>query len=200
VLPTGSDNRGSSLSSESDHSLLRRFRRGENDAATELYLRYAKRLLALTRKQTSPAFAARFDAEDVVQSVFRTFFRRVSEGLYDVPPGAELWQLLLIVAINKIRTLATHHRAQRRDVLKSFGSDELSRYSGTTDDMALHVLNLVIRELIDEMPEAQQKIVEMRIQGFQVDEIASATTRSKRTIERVLQRFRLRLSDLIEGQ
>jgi RNA polymerase sigma-70 factor (ECF subfamily) len=199
VRSADSDN-GSSASDASDHSLLRRFRSGENDAATELYVRYAKRLMALTRKQTSPAFASRFDAEDVVQSVFRTFFRRVSEGMYDVPPGTELWQLLLIVAIHKIRTLATYHRAKKRDVAKSHGSEELERYSASDDSMPLHILNLVIREIIDEMPESQKNIVELRLQGFQVEEIAVRTNRSKRTIERILQRFRARLSDLIEAE
>src|SRR5574341_751939 len=64
----------------SDRSLLRRFRRGEEDAATLLYLRYADRLRALTVAQCSPDLAQRVDADDIVQSVFRTFFRRAAQG------------------------------------------------------------------------------------------------------------------------
>jgi hypothetical protein len=33
------------------------------------------------------------DAVDLVQSIFRTFFRRVRRGCYDVPDGEELWKL-----------------------------------------------------------------------------------------------------------
>jgi RNA polymerase sigma-70 factor (ECF subfamily) len=126
-----------------DHSLLARYRKGEQDAATQLYLRYAARLQSWASSQTSSVFTARFDEEDVVQSVFRTLFRRVSDGLYDVPPGEELWQLLLVIALNKIRKLATFHRAQKRDVGKTLGSDELDLVSNRNqshDENSLQIL------------------------------------------------------------
>ena len=69
----------------SDASLLCRFRRGDDDAATELYLRYARRLTTFAARQTSPQLATRFDPEDVIQSVFHSFFRRTSDGSFDVP-------------------------------------------------------------------------------------------------------------------
>ncbi|MEZ6117803.1 MAG: ECF-type sigma factor [Pirellulaceae bacterium] len=94
----------------SDGSLLRRIQGGEEDAATQLYLRYSNRLIALAKHNTSPELAVRFDPEDVVQSVFRSFFRRASGGCYDVPEGGELWRLLLVLALNKVRGLAIHHR------------------------------------------------------------------------------------------
>src|SRR5437763_46346 len=68
----------------SDRSLLARFRGGEPDAFTRLYFRYARRLQALAAAQTSPDLARRAEPEEIVQSVFRTFFRRVAEGHYDV--------------------------------------------------------------------------------------------------------------------
>src|SRR5687768_11333472 len=69
----------------SDASLLRRYRRGEEDAATELYLRYAGRLRVLADTRASPELKQRVDPEDIVQSVFRTFFRRAAVGQYDAP-------------------------------------------------------------------------------------------------------------------
>src|SRR4051812_37943280 len=80
----------------SDRSLLRQFRQGEKDAPTELYLRYAARLRALAEKQSGADLARRVDPEDIVQSVFRTFFRRAAHGQYDVPQGEEIWKLLLV--------------------------------------------------------------------------------------------------------
>src|SRR5580658_3450132 len=88
----------------SDRSLLVRLRGGQQDAATELYLRYAQRLRALVRSRCSPQLSRRLEPDDIVQSVFRRFFRRVLQGDYDVPPGEELWGLLLVIALNKIRT------------------------------------------------------------------------------------------------
>src|SRR6516225_2129441 len=100
----------------SDRSLLRRFRAGQEDAATQLYLRYAGRLLALAQAQCAPDLAPRVDPEDIVQSVFRTFFRRAAQGHYEVPEGEELWKLFLVIGLNKIRATATFHRAAKRDV------------------------------------------------------------------------------------
>src|SRR5437588_12669938 len=100
----------------SDHSLLARLRGGQKDAAMELYLRYAQRLRALVRARCSSQLARRLEPDDIVQSVFRRFFRRVLQGDYDVPPGEELWGLLLVIALNKIRTEETFHRAGKRDI------------------------------------------------------------------------------------
>ena len=105
----------------SDRTLLRRFQNGEDDAATALYLRYAKRLQRLAELQTGEELAVRLDPEDIVQSVFRTFFRRAAQGHYEIPDGEELWKLFLVIALNKIRAIAQYHRAAKR--LRSVSAD-----------------------------------------------------------------------------
>src|SRR5437762_486755 len=99
-----------------DSSLLRRLREGNQDAATKLYLRYAERLRLLARAECSPDLARRIDADDIVQSVFASFFQGVNRGLYEVPAGEELWKLFLVIALNKIRAKGVFHRAAKRDV------------------------------------------------------------------------------------
>src|SRR3954447_12340517 len=111
----------------SDHSLLERYRGGHDDAPTQLYVRYAERLLALAAAQRSAGLAARVDPEDIVQSVFRTFFRRAAEGQYDVPEGEEIWKLLLVIALNKVRAVGAYHRAARRDVRHTAGGESFDR-------------------------------------------------------------------------
>lgn len=196
------NNGGNNETAITDHSLLRRFREGEEDAATRLYLRYAARLQALASKQTSPQLASRFDPDDVVQSVFRTFFRRVSDGLYDVPPGEELWGLFLVLSLNKIRGLSRHHGAMKRDAKKTFGSKALTKLEKIDihDETSLTVLTMVVEELMDELPEKNRPVVELRIIGHTVDEIAAKTKRSKRTVERLLGDFRNKLSGLIDKE
>jgi RNA polymerase sigma-70 factor (ECF subfamily) len=187
----------------SDSSLLRRFRKGEEDAATALYVRYAKRLQALAKAQTSPDLAGRFDPEDVVQSVFLTFFRRAFKGYYEVPHGEELWQLLLIIALNKVRTLGVHHRAKKRDVTQTHGSDHLQALAGKqaqSDDMSMQMLRISIDEVLADLTESQQQTVELRIEGHDVATIAKQTGRSKRTVERILQMFRVRLTELVHEE
>src|SRR6266852_3168881 len=100
----------------SDTSLLRRFRLGSEDAAAELYRRYAHRLRRLARRQSSSVLARRVDADDIVQSVFCAFFQAARKGYYDVPDGEDLWKLILVIALNKVRTKRTFHQAAKRDV------------------------------------------------------------------------------------
>jgi RNA polymerase sigma-70 factor (ECF subfamily) len=184
----------------SDRSLLRRFRGGEADAATELYLRYAERLRALATGQFAADLAPRVDADDIVQSVFRTFFRRVRQGQYDVPDGEDLWKLFLVIALHKIRSTATYHRAAKRDVRVTATGlpDSAARHRlAAPDETALTTLRLVIDELLDALPSSMRAIVELRVEGHEVDEIARRTQRSRRSVERALQEFRARLSPLI---
>jgi RNA polymerase sigma-70 factor (ECF subfamily) len=192
-----------SLSERTDHSLLRRIRDGEQDAATALYLRYAQRIKALAEAKTSAVLSARIDPEDVVQSVFRTFFRRASEGHYDVPHGDELWKLFLVISLNKIRTIASYHRAAKRDVSATVTLDRSgsfdARRDGSNDD-ALRILKITIEETLVDLPMAQREMVHLRIEGCGVAEIAAKTQRSKRSVERVLQQFRSRLGRLLLGE
>src|SRR5437764_6938084 len=109
----------------SDGSLLRRYRDGEEEAATALYLRYARRLRALAARRTGGDLGGRFDADDVVQSVFRAFFQAVRRRAYDVPPGGEIWGLLLVLALNKIRNRVEYHRAAKRDAHQTAADPDL---------------------------------------------------------------------------
>ena len=174
-----------------DHSLLRQFRGGQVDAATELYSRYATRLLELAKSRTGAELGQSVDPEDVVQSVFRTFFRRAAEGSYQVPNGDTLWKLLMVIALNKIRSLADYHRAGKRDVRRT--QPMLEPVPSDSEQESLNILQLTIDELTSQLHESHQQIIRMRIEGYGVDEIATKVQRSKRTTERVLQAFREQL-------
>jgi DNA-directed RNA polymerase specialized sigma24 family protein len=65
------------------------------------------------------------------------------------------------------------------------------------DEGALTVLRMVIEELMEGLPAANRRMIELRIEGYEVAEIAERVERSKRTVERVLQGFRDRLEGLI---
>jgi RNA polymerase sigma-70 factor (ECF subfamily) len=187
----------------SDRSLLRRNPEGNQDAATQLYLRYACRLEALARVECGPDLNRRLDVEDIVQSVFGSFFRGVSQGDYDVPAGEELWRLFCVIALNKIRAKGAYHRAAKRDVRRTAGGEVLAqaRVSGPHDEAALALLELTVREALGRLPPLHQAMLELRTQGYEVLEIARETGRAKRTVERVLQEGRDSLRALLaEGE
>jgi len=186
--------------SKSDHDLLEAFRSGQMDASTRLYMKYADRLIGMTARKSSSELAAKVDPEDIVQSVFRTFFRRVEKGQYDVPEGEDIWKLLLVITLNKIRAVVAFNRAAKRDMRRTRSDamvEEAVAQADNKDEIALATLRIVIDELLADQLEVNQIIIRQRIEGYDILEIAKNVNRSKRTVERVLQEFRARLSQLI---
>src|SRR5262245_24535885 len=59
---------------------MQRLRAGEDDAAREVFERFARRLVLLARARFDKQLAHRVDPEDVVQSAFKSFFIRQREG------------------------------------------------------------------------------------------------------------------------
>ena len=190
-------------SESSDGSLLRHLQAGNEDAATEIYCRYVHRLQALARAKCPRGLARHVDAEDIVQSVFRCFFRRASQGYYEVPAGDELWKLFLVIALNKIRAHGAFHTAAKRDVRQTEGGELLDAAVASArpeDDAAYVFLRLAVDEALERLPPAHRAIIQLRIEGHEVAEIADKMGRSKRTVERVLQEARQKLSQLLDEQ
>jgi RNA polymerase sigma-70 factor (ECF subfamily) len=121
-------------------------------------------------------------------------------GHYTIPDGEEIWKLLLVIALNKVRAIGAFHRAAKRDVRRTSGGEAFDRaiesQYGRGGD-ALSLLRLVVEELLQSQPEAHRRMIELRIEGHEVNEIAATVQRSKRSVERVLQDFRQKLDALI---
>ncbi|HVK11613.1 MAG TPA: sigma-70 family RNA polymerase sigma factor [Gemmataceae bacterium] len=185
--------------SASDATLLHQFQGGEGEAATALYLRYAGRLRAMAAAQATSDLNRRVDPEDIVQSVFRTFFRRAAAGEYEVPAGVDLWKLFLVIGLNKVRAVAAHHKAAKRDVRQTAGEDALEAAPPANPEDDLRVLQLTIDELLAPLPPVHREIVTLRIAGHEVAEIAAKTGRAKRSVERILQEFKASLGAVLSN-
>src|SRR5438105_5890518 len=97
-------------------SLMKRWQAGDQQAATDLFRRYAERLIALARRRLSTRLLCRVDAEDVVQSACRSFFSAASAGQFDVKCGGDLWQLLVVITLRKLRNQVQRHTRHKRSV------------------------------------------------------------------------------------
>lgn len=184
---------------KTDRSLIRSVRDGDRDAADGLFERYQRKLTGLAHRGLGRDLSGRLDPEDITQSVFRTFFRRISRGQYDVPPGETIWKLLSTIALNKIRAAGVHHRAAKRDVRKSTDVMDIASLSGALagDEDALRILHLTIEEVIGVLTEPQQQIIQLRLEDRDIVSISQETGLSKRTVERVLHGFRAQLKKAI---
>src|SRR4051794_21274922 len=89
----------------------------DDEAARRIWERYVRRLLNVAQQDLERAVQARLGAEDVVQSAFRSYFRRRAD--YDLADRDELWSLLVTITLNKVRNANRHHRRKKRDVRRT---------------------------------------------------------------------------------
>ena len=91
--------------------LLERFRGGDELAAEALFARYFERLTSLARSRLSTRLARRTDPEDIVLSVYRSFFVEAREGRYTLGRGGDLWRLLSSITRHKLLRQVRHQSA-----------------------------------------------------------------------------------------
>lgn len=187
---------GAGRLASTDHSLASRVKDGDQEAAHVLYKRYAQRVFGLVDSKLGNKLRASTDAEDIVQSVFRSMFRGVQAGNYEVQPGSTLWNLLAVISLTKLRRKALHQAAQRRDVerlvsLQTVAEQEANDVS--TDEF----LKLCVRETMQKLRPTDREILLLRIQGFTVAEISEQMSLSDRTIARRLRTSRKHLASLL---
>ena len=123
---------------------------------------------------------SRLDPEDVVQSVFRTFFTRLKNDQFEIADDDDLSKLLVRITLHKTLRQIAYHRAARRDPGHEAPQGELSQHD-IMQVMAKEPTPVTVVTFIDQLdhflgrlsPEEQQ-ILTLRLQGFSTDEIASA--------------------------
>src|SRR5438552_55665 len=91
--------------------LVAQWRAGNEQAAAQLFHRYALRLITLAHGRLSAKLAARVDPEDVVQSAYRSFFVGARNGRYALERSGDLWRLLVAITLHKVRRQVEVHTA-----------------------------------------------------------------------------------------
>lgn len=189
-------------------NLMRRWQAGDQQAASELFGRYAERLIALARSRLSAQLARRVDPEDVVQSAYRSFFAGAREGQYDIRRGGDLWSLLVAMTLYKLKDQVKHHTAGKRSIHaeESFGSEDsllgIQPHLVAQAPSPVAAIALVdeIEQLMRRLEPLQRRMLELRLQGHNLHEIAAQTQRSLSTVCRVLDRVKQELEQARAGQ
>src|SRR6266852_848168 len=70
---------------------LSQLQSGDDAAVREVFQRFSRRLIGLARKQFNAMLRNKVDPEDVVQSVYKSFFLRYGEGKLHVESWDNLW-------------------------------------------------------------------------------------------------------------
>lgn len=184
---------------ERSGDLLARWRAGDQQAADQLFRRYTSRLVALARSRLPAKLGARMDAEDVVQSVYRSFFAGAGAGRYEVQRGGDLWRLLVTITLHKLYLQVKRHARQKRDVRREQALDPdhgllqaLAKEPGPAE--ALSLLD-ELEQVMSPLKPLPRRILELRLQGWTIAEIAAETRRSERRVHYVIEEVKQQLEE-----
>ncbi len=169
----------------------------------ELVERYTHGLLALARRQLPDRVRARVDPEDVVQSVYRSFFKRLHEGRFAFDESHDVWRLLAAMTYHKARNAAKFHLRDRRDARRELTLAGSETPAGPPEEAGAGDVDLLyecLEQLLARLPENYRDIVVRRLDGQSIEEVAGAVRRSRRTVLRVLAHVQELAARELEGE
>lgn len=175
-----------------------------NDSAADwraLFERFSRRLIGLARCHLETRLQQKVDPEDVVQSVYKSFFLRYGDG--ELPAGGwdGLWGLLSLITIRKCADRARYFEAERRDVSREVhaqpaGDSGAAWFAAAgrepTPDEAV-ALAETVEELLRSLSGDERGIIELSLQGYTTQEISQQLGRAERSVRRLRERVRKQL-------
>ena len=177
---------------ESFEEIRVRLERGEPGAETEIFNRFADRLVRKARSRLNKRLKQKVGASDVVQSVFRTFFRRLRQGEFPAKDWTELSRILATITIRKCNRQAEKYQADRRDVRREANLQDKNDNSAplfepqarapTPDEVIM--LSDMMQQIMEQLDERQRQVLELVLAEYTRAEIAQQLGCSERTVYR----------------
>jgi RNA polymerase sigma factor (sigma-70 family) len=183
--------------SPEEQALIDLWRQGDQDAARKIVERYLDRLLHVARARISQRLSSRVDAEDIVQSVFRTFFVRLKDGRFVFAEQEDLCKLLMRITLHKTLRQVAFHKAAKRDPGMETEQGEHHRERllalldrDPTPEAAVAFIDQ-LEHFLTQLEPTERQILELRLQGYNNDEIVEKLNlKYDRKIRRALEHVR----------
>jgi RNA polymerase sigma factor (sigma-70 family) len=194
-------NTACTMGDDASIELLARWRAGDARAADELFSRYTSQLIALARRRLSAQVARRVDAEDIVQSAYCCFHAAACDDRIVLQRSGDLWRLLARITLNTLCKAVEHHTVAKRAVGReqSFGGESSlmalgEAVAGTPSPWEAIAFIEELELVLKGSSPQRRRMVELRLQGYRIAEIAQATGRSERLVWKVLDQIKDRLN------
>lgn len=195
---------------ESDwDQLVLGLRAGTPEACAKFWKHYGSELMRLADRHISERLKRRVGADDLVQSACRTFFRRLSDGQFELPDADALWRLMVAITVTKARRAARNHGRAKRDMNAEVRIDDAAGYEGKMDQAGLVDASdspIDVAEFHDQMErlfeclsDQECQVVNLKLQQFTNREIAERMACSERTVRRLTQQVRERWNALFDS-
>lgn len=163
--------------------LTERLRAGDPEATRWFWERYGPDIQHVVERRWTDTLRVKEDGADVVQSIFRTVFRRLRAGQFECKDAESLFVLLFVIARRKIAKKARHYLAGLRDVRREVHGATGPAADGGGYEPVEHALTpeeaLEREELLEEfrgaiasLKERERQVVELMLQEKKTSEIA----------------------------
>lgn len=173
---------------------------GDSGAANEIWRHYFDRLVGAVRGRLYGQNRAVSDEEDIVLSVFNSFYDAAQDGRFpDLADRDDLWRLLMTMAARKVIDKRRHDQRQRRGgdvtVQSLDQQDESGQFAeaiGTepSPEMVL-MMQEAVERLFSHLGVGQLRdLAGAKLEGYSNAELARKFDCSERTIERRLHLIR----------
>ena len=175
-----------------------RVKYGDSVAANRIWQHYFDRLVRSVRNRLGGQNRAVSDEEDIVLSVFDSFYAAAEQGRFpDLSDRDDLWRLLLRMSARKVIDKHRHDRRQRRggDVeIHSLGGDDETIVEAIGDEPSPEMV-IMMQESVDQFFShlgvgQLQELAVAKLEGYSNAELAQRFACSERTIERRLHLIR----------
>ncbi len=178
---------------------------GDPRAAHDLWQRYFHRLVALARAKLGHCPRLDADEEDAALSAFRNLCDGAAQGRFDrLDNRDDLWQLLVVITTRKAVDLKKRQgrlkRGGGRVVVGTAaaghgpedGRDELAQVAaaGPTPELAAMLAEEYQRRLDALGDDTWRRVAQLRLEGYNNDEIAELLGCARRTVARKLEGIR----------
>ena len=188
--------------SSSFQRLLSRIAEGDSQQAAEMITKkFADDLARLAAKRMSKRLQQRIDPEEIVQSIFMSFFRLYDDGRLEWREWDSLWGYLMRIAVWKILHKAQSHSAAKRhmqnEVALPIDVSVLDRVPGPEDVLVAEELR---EQLLNGVGNKYRPIAERILDGATHEVIAKELGTSISTVERVHRRALKSLIDLLAAE
>ncbi len=190
-------------------NLVDRYRLGDEDAAPILFGRYVQRLFELVRSNSSPGLAHRFGSEDVVQSVLGSLFSALKEDRVKLERSGDLWAWLFKVTFHKLKGREAYHLADKRSVKREVGipiadaSGDHPALDFWSREPSVEDLTAIADELdflFGPIGAPLRRVLDLRLQGFTLEEIGERLGVSHTTVSRHLKTIGRRFEERLRIQ
>ncbi len=175
--------------------LIREVRAGSQDAAWQLIENYSSKILRVVRRELPDTLRKKFDSQDFLQVVWASVFRE-PQRLTGFDSPDQLAAFLGGIAANKVKMEKRRRfHGQKHNVNLERALEDSEAKAGSTiqtnepSPEQIAIARERWERMMDELSDDYKKIVELRLAGNSVREIAQILGKHEGTVHRAIRKI-----------